>query len=40
MAGARNTQDPARWERLLSEERRALLNPGSFLDPTAVEPAR
>jgi ubiquinone/menaquinone biosynthesis C-methylase UbiE len=30
--------DPARWERLLSEERRALLDPEAFLDSIGVEP--
>jgi SAM-dependent methyltransferase len=29
--------NPENWERLLSEERRALLNPGSFLDSIGVE---
>lgn len=30
--------DPANWQRLLSPERRALLDPGAFLDLIAVAP--
>ena len=30
--------DPAKWERLVSEERRALLDPEGFLDRLAVRP--
>ena len=30
--------DPAKWQRLLPPERRALLDPGAFLDVIAVAP--
>ena len=34
----RHKFDPERWERLVSEERHALLAPGTFLDRIGVEP--
>ena len=36
--GMRHKFNPERWERLVSEERHALLAPGTFLDEIGVEP--
>ena len=34
----RHKFNPEKWERLVSEERHALLAPGTFLDEISVEP--